>query len=127
MAEPQQVPEVQIFGLRTSAATRAAERFFKERRVKIHFVDLAARPIARGELARFTQKFGLTALLDTQGKAYQKLGLAYLRISEEGLIQRATEHPEILRLPLVRLGKQFSYGEATAAWRAMLDSQRQGP
>ena len=33
---------VQIFGLKNSQATRAAERFFKERRVVIQFVDLAA-------------------------------------------------------------------------------------
>ena len=113
--------DVQIFGLKKSAATRAAERFFKERRLRVIFVDLAQRPIARGELARFTQKFGLSALLDLEGKAYEKQNLAYLRVSEEGMIQRVIEHPELLKLPLVRLGKQFSYGEAPQEWRAMLE------
>ncbi|AFZ68198.1 ArsC/Spx/MgsR family protein [Deinococcus peraridilitoris] len=112
--------EVQIFGLKKSSSTRAAERFFKERRVKIHFVDLRERPIAKGELARFTQKFGLTALLDVEGQAYEKLNLPYLRLSEEGLMQRAITHPEILRLPLVRLGKHLSYGQNPEAWAAMV-------
>lgn len=112
--------EVQIFGLKKSSATRSAERFFKERRVKIHFVDLAQRPIAKGELGRFTQKFGLTALLDLEGKAYEKLNLPYLRLSEESLVQRAIDHPEILRLPLVRFGKHLSYGEAQDEWKAWL-------
>ncbi|WP_245588503.1 ArsC/Spx/MgsR family protein [Deinococcus pimensis] len=112
--------EVQIFGLKKSAATRAAERFFKERRVKIHFVDLAQRPIAKGELGRFTQKFGLTALLDLEGKAYERLNLGYLRLTEEGLTQRVMDNPEVLRLPLVRMGKHLSYGEALEDWKAWM-------
>lgn len=114
-------PTIQVFGLKKSAGTRAAERFFKERRVKIHLVDLAQRPIAKGELARFTQKFGLSALLDTGGKVYERLGLAHLRLSEDGYIQRIQDHPELLRLPLVRAGKHLSHGEDLAAWKAMLE------
>ena len=35
--------EVQIFGHKKDAATRAAQRFFAERRVKVHFVDFMDR------------------------------------------------------------------------------------
>ena len=35
--------EVQIFGTRKSADTRRALRFFAERRIKTHFVDLQER------------------------------------------------------------------------------------
>ena len=59
--------EVQIFGTRKSADTRKALRFFAERRVKTHFVDLAERPASRGELNRFAQKFGVTALSSNAG------------------------------------------------------------
>ena len=45
-------PLIQVFGLQGSQATRAAERFFKERRLAIHFIDLARKPIAPGELRR---------------------------------------------------------------------------
>ena len=109
-----------MFGLKKSSATRAAERFFKERRVKVIFVDMGARPIASGELGRFVQKFGLTALLDLDGKAYETLGLAYLRISEERLLERVIQHPELLKLPLVRGGKRLSYGNDPESWAAML-------
>ncbi|MFC4455803.1 ArsC/Spx/MgsR family protein [Deinococcus sonorensis] len=114
-------PQVQMFGLKKSSATRAAERFYKERRVKVIFVDLASRPIARGELNRFVQRFGLTALLDLEGKTYERLGLAYLRISEEGLIERVIQHPELLRLPLIRAGKVLTVGEDPAGWATTLD------
>jgi arsenate reductase-like glutaredoxin family protein len=112
--------QVQVFGTRKSKETRAAERFFKERKVRIHFVDLHDRPIARGELARFVQKFGLTALLDVAGKAYERSDLAYLRTTEDGLIARVIETPELLRLPLVRAGRVLTVGEDVAGWKAML-------
>lgn len=82
---------VQIFGLRKSAATRAAERFFKERRVKVHFVDLAQKPISKGELARFEQRFGPDGVLDKEGRAYEASGLPYLRLSEERRLHAATQ------------------------------------
>jgi hypothetical protein len=36
------------FGVKNSVATRAAERFFKERRVTIHLVDFEAEADVRG-------------------------------------------------------------------------------
>ena len=59
---------VQIFGIKNSQATRAAERFFKERRVPIHFVDLSQKPMSPGEIKRFVDRFGLEGLLDKEGK-----------------------------------------------------------
>ena len=59
---------VQIFGVKNSQASRAAERFFKERRIQIHYVDLTQRPLAPGEIKRFVEKFGWAGLLDKEGK-----------------------------------------------------------
>lgn len=71
---------VQIFGVKNSQATRAAERFFKERRVDIHYVDLQKKALAPGEIKRFTDRFGgLTGLLDTEGKEFVDAGLKYLK------------------------------------------------
>ena len=111
---------VQIFGLRKSPATRAAERFFKERRAVIHMVDLEKKPIAAGELRRFSERFGLTALLDTDGKAYIGAGLKYLKLSESELLARIERDPALLRLPLVRAGKLLSLGHDEPAWKTML-------
>ena len=49
------MPDIQVFGRDDSAATRAALRFFRERRVAVHYVDLRKRGIAPGELRRFTR------------------------------------------------------------------------
>ena len=115
-------PQIQIFGTKKSSATRAAERFFKERGVKVHFVDVSAKPMTKGELTRFVQKFGLNALLDLGGKAYERSNLAYLRTTEDSVIAKVIETPELLRLPLVRGGKVLSVGEDLAGWKAMLEA-----
>ncbi len=113
--------QVQVFGIKKSAATRAAERFFKERKIKIHLVDLKERPIAKGELSRFVQKFGLNELIDLEGKAYERSNLAYLRTTEDGIIAKIIETPELLKLPLVRGGKVLAIGEDPESWAAMLE------
>ncbi|ADY26896.1 arsenate reductase like protein [Deinococcus proteolyticus MRP] len=114
---------VQIFGTKKSKGARAAERFFKERGVKIHYVDLTQRPLAKGELTRFVQKFGLNALLDMEGKAYRDAGLEYLRVTDDRLLEKMLQDPGLLRLPLVRGGKVLAVGEdaaAKAAWAEMV-------
>jgi len=111
---------VQIFGVENSPATRAAERFFKERRIAIQMVDLKKKAIAAGEIKRFVDRFGWNGLLDTEGKAYVEGGLKYLKLSEAELIERIEREPLLLRLPLVRGGKLVSIGQDEESWKAML-------
>ena len=111
---------VQIFGLKNSQATRAAERFFRERRTVIQLVDLKQKPMAPGEIKRFVQRFGLAALLDSEGKAYIDEGLKYLKLSDADLLGRIERAPQLLRLPLVRSGQQFSVGHDENSWKEML-------
>ncbi len=114
---------VQIFGVKNSQDTRAAERFFKERRAEIHMVDLQQRPMAAGEIRRFLDRFGLAGLLDTEGKAYVDAGLKYIKHSEAGMLQRVEQNPRLLRLPLVRSGKLLSVGRDEETWKAMMAAQ----
>jgi arsenate reductase (glutaredoxin) len=111
---------VQIFGVKSSQATRAAERFFKERRIAIQMVDLAQKPMAPGEIRRFIERFGIAGLLDTESKVYVDAGLKYLKTSDAGLLARIEREPKLLRLPLVRAGQKISIGDDEAAWKAML-------
>jgi arsenate reductase-like glutaredoxin family protein len=119
MAVNQQL-SVQIFGLKNSPATRAAERFFKERHVTIHMVDLKQKPMAPGEIKRFIERFGLMGLLDSDGKAYLHAGLKYYKLTDAELLGRIERDPNLLRLPLVRGGKLLSVGHHEDAWKAMV-------
>jgi arsenate reductase-like glutaredoxin family protein len=116
----QRMVSVQIFGLKNSPATRAAERFFKERRVTVHMVDLRQKPLAPGEIKRFIERFGLAGLLASDGKAYIDAGLKYYKLSDAELLSRIGRDPQLLRLPLIRGGKVLSIGHDEESWKAML-------
>ena len=114
------MPPVQIFGVKNSQATRAAERFFKERRVAVQLVDLKQKPMAPAEIRRFVERFGLAALLDTEGKAYIDAGLKYLKVTDSELLQRIERNPALLRLPLIRADKRLSVGRDEESWKSMV-------
>jgi arsenate reductase (glutaredoxin) len=94
--------EVQVFGVKKSAETRKALRFFAERRVRTHFVDLNERAASPGELRRFVQKFGAERLLDRASRRFADLGLGAARYGDERWIELLAEEPLLLRLSLVR-------------------------
>ena len=107
----------QIFGLKKSADTRKALRFFAERRIRTHFVDLAERAASPGELKRFAQKFGVGALIDRGSKRFAELGLQHARLSDERWLEKLMEEPLLLHMPLVRNGRELTIGLAEAEWK----------
>jgi arsenate reductase-like glutaredoxin family protein len=110
--------EVQVFGVKKSADTRKALRFFAERRVKVHFVDFAERSASLGELRRFVQKFGLDRLIDRESKRYDELGLRHARLSDDRWLEKLVDEPLLLRMPLVRNGNQLTVGLAETDWKS---------
>jgi arsenate reductase-like glutaredoxin family protein len=113
-------PIVQVFGTPDSQATRAALRFFKERRIEPHVIDIRRKPMAPGELRRFVERLGARALADTESKAWREAGLGYLSMTDAELADRLLANQQLLRLPLVRIGNQFAAGRDEAAWKSCL-------
>jgi arsenate reductase len=109
--------EVQIFGVKKSADTRKALRFFAERRVKTHFVDLQERAASLGELRRFAQKFGVEALLDRDSRRFAELGLHQALYSPDYWLNKLADEPLMLRVPLVRNGPALTIGYAESDWK----------
>lgn len=110
--------EIQVFGVRKSADTRKALRFFSERRIKTHFVDLNERAASPGELKRFAQKFGIGALIDSNSARFQDLGLRHARMSDESWLLKLVDEPLLLKVPLVRNGNQLTIGLDEQTWKA---------
>jgi arsenate reductase-like glutaredoxin family protein len=110
--------EVQIFGVRKSADTRAALRFFAERRVKVHFVDLSERAASPGELRRFAQRFGVQALVDRGGKRFAQLGLGAGHLTDQRWLDKLVLEPLLLRMPLVRCEQRLTIGLVPEEWTA---------
>jgi len=108
--------EVQVFGTRKSADTRAALRFFSERRIKTHFVDLAERAASLGELRRFAQQFGAQALVDRESKRFAELGLRTAMLPDARWVDKLALEPLLLRQPLVRWQQRLTIGPAEETW-----------
>ena len=117
---------VQIFGFTDCQDTRKAQRFFAERRIPVHFVDLAERPASKGELRRFAERFGPAAVIDREGARFKALGLRVAGDSPQRLLERALAEPRLLRTPLVRHGGKVTIGHAPEEWRGWVEAARQG-
>ena len=119
-------PLVQVFGLAGDTATRAAQRFFKERRIEISFVDLRKRPLAPAELRRFVERLGAPALLDSSSRAYRDAGLGFLTMDDTAIAERLLADPRLLRLPLVRFGNEVAAGRDEATWKSWITPRAVG-
>jgi arsenate reductase (glutaredoxin) len=106
---------IQIFGVKNSQATRAAERFFKERRTPVQFIDLQKKAMSQGEIKRFIDRFTLAALVDRENP-----NIKYLRLSDSELLAKIEQDPKLLHLPLVRSAKVLSIGHDEDSWKNML-------
>src|SRR5688572_3354796 len=116
--------EVQVFGTQKSQETRRALRFWSERRVKVHFVDLLERAASKGELQRFVQKFGLTALIDRDSRRYAELGLGASRMGDDRWMTLLSEEPRLLMQPLTRHGKDLTIGVDEPEWSRWVAAER---
>lgn len=114
--------DIQIFGTHKSADTRAALRFFSERRIRTHFVDLNERPMSPRELERFARKFGVQALIDRSGRRFGELGLGAAQLTDTRWLDKLQVEPLLLRLPLVRRQSDVTIGLAQESWKQWLSA-----
>ena len=106
---------IQIFGLRKSFDTKKAERWFKERRIKYQYIDLATKGLSAGEYRSVRAAVGYDALVDRDSPDYRELGIDYLlpQAAEEKLL----ENPRLFRAPIVRNGRQATVGFCPDVWK----------
>jgi arsenate reductase len=108
---------LQVIGTNKCRDTRAALRFFRERRVKFQFIDLAQRGLSRGELERVRDAVGLEGLVDTEGQEYRRLNLRYMKFD---ILEKLLECPLLLRTPVVRDGPRATVGYQPEVWKQWL-------
>ena len=115
---------VQVFGTKKCATTRKAERFFKERGVKIHAVDLAQKGMSAGELRNVAARVGgMEALIDREGARYVAKGLKYAAPTGPRIEALLVADPLLLRTPIVRAGARATVGDASETWLEWLASE----
>jgi arsenate reductase-like glutaredoxin family protein len=112
---------IQIFGTKKCAETRKAERWFKERSVKIQLVDLKEKGLSPGELRSVAARVGgLDKLVDRESQRFRDKGLRVASFSGALLEKALLEDPLLLKTPIVRSGKDATVGYAPDVWTAWL-------
>ncbi|MDD3044736.1 MAG: ArsC family transcriptional regulator [Candidatus Delongbacteria bacterium] len=112
---------IQIFGRKKSSLTKKAERFFSERRIKFHSVDLDEKPMSRGELEKVITAVGdAQKLVDKESKLY-KSKFAYLQFDVK---EELLENQEMLKLPIVRNGNKAAAGDAPEVWKKWIEEEK---
>jgi len=56
-------------------------------------------------------------LLDKESKRFDELGLRYAHLSDDRWLERLSEEPLLLRMPLVRNANQLSIGADEITWK----------
>ena len=108
---------IQIFGTKKSFDSKKAERYFKERGIKYQFIDMKEKGMSKGELQSVCQAVGgLEALIDKDCKDKDALALIKY-IAEEDRMEKILENQKVIRLPVVRDGKQATVGYVPDIWK----------
>ena len=104
---------IQIFGTSKCFDTKKAERWFKERRIKVQSIDLVKYGISPGELKSVRNAVGLEALINA--KHPDAALLTYLAYDEDKM-EKLLENPTLLKTPIVRNGRQATVGYQPEVW-----------
>ena len=111
------VLNIQIYGKPKCFDTKKAERYFKERRIKYQYVDLAKDSMSLGEYRNIKAAVGKDeSLIDEKSKAYETCFIKYLA-SEEAVEEKLLENQTLFKTPIVRNGKKATVGYKPEIWK----------
>ena len=107
---------IQVFGKSKCFDSKKAERWFKERRVKFQSVDLIRFGLSGKEFDSVLRAVGgIDNLIDWDSKSEIVTQLKYTDdvIAKE---DKVFDHPEVMKTPIVRNGKQATVGYCPEVW-----------
>lgn len=108
---------IQIFGTKKSFDSKKAERYFKERGIKYQFIDMKEKGLSKGEFNAVCQAVGgYEKLIDPDCRDKDLLALIRY-IAEEDRVEKILENQKILKVPIVRNGKQVAIGYEPDIWK----------
>lgn len=108
---------IQIFGTKKSQDTRKAERFFKERGIRYQFVDMKEKGLSKGEFESVKKALGGLDNMIDQGCKDRDLLALITWIAEEDRVQKVLENQSVLKIPIVRNGRQATAGYQPEVWK----------
>lgn len=108
---------IQIFGAKKCFDTKKAERYFKERNIKVQFIDMKEKGMSRGEFTSVMQAVGgLEAMINDKAKDKETLTLMKYLIDSDRE-EKLFENQQLMKTPVVRNGKKATVGYCPEIWK----------
>ncbi|MCR5733612.1 MAG: arsenate reductase family protein [Lachnospiraceae bacterium] len=108
---------IQIFGTKKCNDTKKAERFFKERGIKIQFIDMKEKGMSKGEFNSVAQAVGgIDKMINADCKDKDMLALLQ-HMSGDDRLEKILENQQVIKTPVVRNGKAATLGYQPDAWK----------
>lgn len=112
---------IRIIGRNKCNDTKKALRFFKERGIKVQFMNLDEQVLTAGELNNIFRLLKPEELLDTESKEYKKRGMSYMDFDTP---QEILEDQLLLKTPVIIREKQASIGFGPAFCKQLADEEK---
>ena len=114
---------IQIFGKSKCFDTKKAERYFKERRIRVQNIDLLRYGMSGGEFDSVLRAVGgIDNLIDWDKKSPAIDLMRYMddpRAKED----KVYEDPSLMKTPIVRNGKRATVGYCPEVWKQWEDEK----
>ena len=103
----EQIHERANFGTKSPSIPRRPSAIFKERRIKVQFIDLKEKEMSKGELTSVMQAVGgIDKLLNPKAKDEEMLALIQHLTPSQRFDKKLLENQQVLAEPIVRNGKR---------------------
>jgi len=107
---------IQIFGKTKCFDTKKAERYFKERGIKFHSVDILKKGLSKGEYQSVANAVGgMANLINEKSKEYESQFIKYLA-NQDDVKERLLDNQGMFKTPIVRNGKKATVGYVPEIW-----------
>ncbi len=107
---------IQIFGKSKCFDTKKAERYFKERRIKVQNIDLLKYGMSNGEFESVLRAVGsIDNLVDWDSKLDDITLMKYMD-DKHAKEDKVFDDPRLMKTPVVRNGKQATVGYRPDVW-----------
>lgn len=107
---------IQIFGSSKSFDTKKAERWFKERKIKVQNIDLMKYGMSAGEFDSVLRAVGgIDQLIDWTVK-HPDIDLMKYMDDKTAKEDKVFDNPKLMKQPVVRNGKKATVGYCPEIW-----------
>ncbi|MEF9895176.1 MAG: ArsC family transcriptional regulator [Clostridia bacterium] len=108
---------IMLYAYKRDFEVQKAERWFKERGIKVQAVDMKKHAPGLKELKLFAKEAGLKNIIDKESRAYLESTLRFLN-GEQAILEGLAATPALIKGPIVRNGAHATAGFQPEVWEA---------